>query len=95
MNWQHCSEVFFFPSHSHEQFYQAIRRCWRFGQKNEVNCYLVSSNRESAVVHNMLKKERRSVEMYNGIIREMSEFQLGKKKERLNTESVRIPKWLK
>jgi len=94
MNWQHCSRMMFFPSHSHEQFYQASRRCWRFGQKNEVNCHLIASSRESIVLHNMIRKERQAVEMYNGIIREMSEFQLGKKKFETKTEEMRTPKWL-
>jgi len=86
--------MMFFPSHSHEQFYQASRRCWRFGQKNEVNCHLIASSRESIVLHNMIRKERQAVEMYNGIIREMSEFQLGKKKFETKTEEMRTPKWL-
>jgi len=94
MNWQHCSEMMFFPSHSHEQFYQALRRCWRFGQKNEVNCHLIASNRESIVLHNMLRKEQQTVEMYNGIIREMSEFQMGKKEIRPKLNKMEIPKWL-
>ena len=94
MNWQHCSEMTFFPSHSHEQFYQASRRCWRFGQKNEVNCYLVASNRESIVMHNMIRKERQSIEMYDGIIREMAEFQLSKKETKSRMKRMEIPKWL-
>jgi len=36
LNFQHCSHVTFFPSHSFEQYYQGVRRCWRFGQKNPV-----------------------------------------------------------
>ncbi len=94
MNWQHCSEMTFFPDHSHEKFYQTSRRCWRFGQKKEVNCHLIASNRESVVMHNMIKKERQSIEMYNGIIREMSEFQLGKKKIEAKMRKMRIPEWL-
>jgi len=94
MNWQHCSEMTFFPSHSHEQFYQASRRCWRFGQKNEVNCHLVASNRESIIMHNMIRKERQSIEMYDGIIQEMSEFQLGKKESKTKTKKMEVPKWL-
>lgn len=35
LNWQHCNNVVFFPTHSYEQYYQAIRRCWRFGQKKK------------------------------------------------------------
>ena len=34
MNWQHCSHMTTFPSHSFEQYYQGVRRCWRFGQQN-------------------------------------------------------------
>lgn len=94
MNWQHCSEMTFFPSHSHEQFYQTSRRCWRFGQKKEVNCYLVASNRESVIMHNMIRKEQQSIEMYDGIIREMSEFQLGKKEIKTKMRKMRIPEWL-
>ncbi len=94
LNWQHCSDVVFFPSHSYEQFYQAIRRCWRFGQKNEVNCNIVASERERPVIHNMLKKEKQANEMYNGIIREMSEFQTGQKKKEIKLISERIPEWL-
>lgn len=94
MNWQHCSTMTFFPSHSHEQFYQASRRCWRFGQKNEVDCHLVASDRESIIMHNMLRKERQAVEMYNGIIREMSEFQLGKKEVKTKMIKMEIPAWL-
>jgi len=94
MNWQHCSTMTFFPSHSHEQFYQASRRCWRFGQKNKVDCHLVASDRESIIMHNMLRKERQAVEMYDGIIREMSEFQLGKKEVKTRMIKMEIPKWL-
>jgi hypothetical protein len=36
LNWQHCARQTFFPSHSFEQWYQAVRRSWRFGQKSEV-----------------------------------------------------------
>ena len=94
MNWQHCSNMTFFPSHSHEQFYQASRRCWRFGQKEEVNCHIVASSRESIIMHNMIRKERQAIEMYNGIIKEMSEFQLNKKGIEIKMKKVEAPKWL-
>lgn len=95
MNWQHCSTMSFFPSHSHEQFYQTSRRCWRFGQKEQVNCHLVASSRESIIMHNMIRKERQSIEMYDGIIKEMSEFQLNKKRNKDNKMlEMEIPEWL-
>ena len=36
LNWQHCAHVTMFPSHSFEQYYQSVRRCWRFGQTKPV-----------------------------------------------------------
>jgi hypothetical protein len=44
LNWQHCNHTVFFPTWSYEQYYQAIRRFWRFGQKNEVVCDMVISD---------------------------------------------------
>lgn len=59
MNWQHCADVVFVGlNDSFEQLYQAIRRCWRFGQKRPVNVYLVASELEGAVVANLEEKER-------------------------------------
>lgn len=59
MNWQHCSNIQFLGlSDSYEQFYQAVRRCWRFGQANPVDCYIVTSSNEGAVTENIKRKER-------------------------------------
>lgn len=64
MNWQHCANVAFCGlSHSYEQFYQAIRRCWRFGQPRPVEVSVVVSDRESAIVRNVLAKSTANDEM--------------------------------
>ena len=42
LNWQHCAHQTFFPSHSFEQYYQAIRRCWRFGQDKPVHVDIIT-----------------------------------------------------
>lgn len=79
---------------SHEQFYQAVRRCWRFGQKNEVDCHVVYSEAESLVYSNMVRKERQSNEMYAGICREMNS--VGKREEESSgITKVSVPSWLK
>lgn len=58
LNWQHCHHVVFIgASHSYERTYQAIRRCWRFGQVNPVTVDMVRSDLESAVVANYHRKE--------------------------------------
>ena len=58
MNWQHCSNVLFLGlGDSYEQYYQAVRRCWRFGQKNLVNVVILTSSVEEEVVQNVRRKE--------------------------------------
>lgn len=70
MNWQHCANVAFLGlSDSYEQFYQAIRRCWRFGQTNPVNCYIVTAANEGAVTENIKRKERDAARLAEGMIR--------------------------
>lgn len=64
MNWQHCHQMAFVGlSDSYEQFYQAVRRCWRFGQKNPVDVYVVTAKSEGAVVANIKRKEREAEKM--------------------------------
>jgi len=66
MNWQHCADMAFVGlSDSFEQVFQAIRRCYRFGQTRPVNVYMITSSREGATAENIKRKEadfRRMVE---------------------------------
>lgn len=58
MNWQHCAKMIFLgASHSYEQTYQAIRRCWRFGQKSPVDIFIIRAETEGAIVENFRRKE--------------------------------------
>lgn len=69
MNWQHCSRMAFVGlSDSYEQFYQAIRRCWRFGQTREVVSYIVTADTEGAVLRNIQRKEIAAAEMMEEIV---------------------------
>jgi len=75
MNWQHCHNIAFLGlSDSYEMFYQAMRRCWRFGQKHEVNCHIVTSKQEGAVLQNIREKEGRAIEMTKNMVHHMSCF---------------------
>ena len=57
LNWQHCNRMAFVGvTDSWEAYYQAVRRCWRFGQKNPVDVHIFASDREGAVVRNLERK---------------------------------------
>lgn len=73
MNWQHCHNVAFCGlSHSYEQYYQAIRRVWRFGQQRPVDVHIVVSRADGAVVQNIERKERQAMQMFDEIVKNMS-----------------------
>jgi len=59
MNWQHCHNMIFVGlSHSYEAMFQAIRRCYRFGQLYPVNVHIITSDAEGAVLENVKRKEK-------------------------------------
>lgn len=64
LNWQHCARVIFVgASHSYEQTYQAIRRCWRFGQSRPVDVHMIRARTEGAVIANYRRKEADAARM--------------------------------
>jgi SNF2 family DNA or RNA helicase len=74
LNWQHCSDVIFVGlSDSYEQYYQAMRRCWRFGQTRPVTVTVIASNREQTVLENIRRKEREAGQMFELVIEAMGE----------------------
>jgi hypothetical protein len=92
MNFQHCAHVVTFATHSWEQFYQSIRRCWRFGQQNEVIVDVVATQGESRVRENMIRKSNAADQMFTELIKHMNNAThlIGDS----YTEKVRIPEWL-
>ncbi len=76
MNWQSCHNVAFCGiSHSYEQFYQAIRRCWRFGQKSAVNVHVVIGEKEKAVLDNVQRKESEVSLLWDNAVKSMKAMQ--------------------
>lgn len=102
MNFQHCANVAFVGlSHSYEQFYQAVRRCWRFGQKRPVNVHVVTSNLETAIIDNVMRKEADAQKMAREMVGHMREMNIASVKglERTQTNykpnyAMIIPNWL-
>lgn len=99
LNWQHCRLMAFCGlSDSYEQQYQAIRRCWRFGQKSAVDVHFVSSEAEGAVADNVRRKERQAAEMFDQLVAHMGEFSIGRQcrdhADYAPSVPMRIPSWL-
>jgi hypothetical protein len=67
LNWQHCNHTVYFPTWSYEQYYQSIRRFWRFGQTKDVTVDLVLSDGQKRVIDTLLYKTNKAIE-FNKLI---------------------------
>lgn len=92
LNWQHCNHTVFFPTWSYEQYYQAIRRFWRFGQKNEVVCDMVISDGQTRVMEALQQKTQKAIELYENLTKAVNSVYVHNQKE-FNKELIK-PKFL-
>lgn len=102
MNWQNCNkEIFVGLSDSFEKYYQAIRRCWRFGQTKTVDAYLVVSEAEGSVKDNIERKQKQA----DYFMQNMAQRTINSLLDDLNnttrisnsyiaTERMEIPNWI-
>lgn len=93
LNLQHCGDQTFFPSHSFEQFYQGVRRCWRFGRKKAVNVHIVSAEGESKVIHGLERKLTQSQHMFASIVAHMNAANMMNTSDQ-HKETIVVPDWL-
>lgn len=93
LNWQHCNHVVTFASHSYEQYYQSIRRCWRFGQKKPVRVDVIATEGEVRVIANMARKAQKADAMFTSLVKEMN---AATRIERVDeyTNDEEVPSWL-
>lgn len=102
LNWQHCRNVAFVGlDDSYEKFYQAVRRCYRFGQKREVFTYIVYTSAEGAVKDNLDRKQAQADVMADQMVAHMREFTrrevVGTTKERTDyapAQFINLPTWI-
>ena len=93
LNWQHCNHMTFFPSHSFEQYYQGVRRCWRFGQKRPVKIDIVTSEGELGVMKNLQRKAAQADKMFTILVAEMqNELKIDRSTQ--YTKKTEVPTWL-
>jgi len=93
LNWQHCNRMTFFPSHSFEQYYQAVRRLWRFGQSRDVKVDLVTTEGEHDVMQNLQRKAAAADKMFASIVEHMNQ-ELSIKRQKEFTKGVELPQWM-
>ena len=92
LNWQHCNHSVFFPTWSYEQYYQAIRRFWRFGQKNNVTIDMVISDGQTRVLEALEQKTQKAIQLHKNLTENVNRSFENKVKE-FNKEIIK-PKFL-
>jgi hypothetical protein len=93
LNWQHCCNVVSFPSHSFEQMYQSVRRCWRFGQKHPVDFTLIVNEGEVGVLKNLERKQEQCERMFEALVRHMGDALALHRDDSFHVRE-QVPKWL-
>ena len=92
LNYQHCSHITYFPTNSYEQYYQGVRRCFRFGQKEIVNVDFVTTSGDEYVFKNLLHKSKQAERMFDRLITHMNDSLIIEKSKFTNQE--KLPTWL-
>lgn len=102
MNLQNTHKMVFVGlGDSYEQYYQCIRRCWRYGQRHPVDIYIVLSEPEREIYHNVLRKEAEHREMSEQLIRHVQQFEraeIGMASHDMDykpTTPMALPSWLR
>lgn len=102
LNWQHAARMAFVGvTDSFESYYQAVRRCWRFGQKRDVHVHIFASSAEGAVVANLRRKERDAMQMSESLSAETRDAVMAQVRGTTRntnpynaTRRVAVPNWL-
>lgn len=93
LNFQNCNHMTFFPSHSFEQYYQGVRRCWRFGQKNPVTVDIVTTQGELGVLKNLQRKSEAADKMFAQLVQNMNDA-IRIEQTNNRTNKLELPPWL-
>lgn len=92
LNFQHCSHVVGFPTHSYEEYYQEVRRCWRFGQTRPVTVDIVTTEGEKNVLANMQRKAIAADRMFSALVQHMNEAVMVDRSA-VFVEQEKLPAW--
>lgn len=92
LNWQHCNRMAFFPSHSYEQYYQAVRRSWRFGQTRPVLVDIITTEGGTNALKNLQRKALQADQMFSRLVAHMREA-LEIDRSLIFNQTVEVPVW--
>jgi hypothetical protein len=93
LNWQHCAHMTMFAGHSFEQYYQSVRRMWRFGQTRPVVVDHVLSDGEDRVLANLRRKAEQAERMFTSMARHMAD-ELAVMRSEYQPKQIEVPSWL-
>ncbi len=93
LNFQKCHHITFFPSHSFEQYYQAVRRCYRFGQTEPVTVDIFATEGEAGVLKNLQRKAAQADVMFSHLVKEMNRA-VGIDRDTTINNKMEMPSWL-
>ena len=93
LNWQHAHRMTFFPSHSYEQYYQAVRRMWRFGQKHPVVVDIVTTEGGRNALDNLQRKADQADRMFSALVSHMGDA-MHVERSREYERTTEVPAWL-
>jgi SNF2 family DNA or RNA helicase len=93
LNLQRCAHVTFFPTHSYEQYYQGVRRCWRFGQTRPVKVDTVMTEGGRNTMANLRRKAADADRMFDALVGQMTRAQ-GVVKTEEGKQQTEAPQWL-
>ena len=101
LNLQHCARMVFVGlGDSFEQYFQCLRRCWRFGQQREVKAWIILSEPERVIYENVRRKETQAAAMSEELIHYVAEFEraeldaAGRKDDYQPAQALALPRWL-
>ncbi len=92
LNWQHCNHMTFFPSHSYEQYYQAVRRSWRFGQTRPVKVDIVTTEGGARALANLQRKSDAADRMFEELVAHMKDA-LAIQRGDVYDKPAEVPAW--
>jgi hypothetical protein len=94
LNWQHCARMTYFPNHSYEQFYQAVRRSWRFGQTRPVRVDVITTTGGESTLRSLERKAAQADRMFDALVSHMRDATDVARSQTYET-TMEVPAWLK